>query len=100
MLSPVMFSVYLDDLVEYLANSGVGCHCGCLFAGAVAYADDIVLLAPCPSALRIMLQFVINMLKIMVCHLMLIKLCLSVFILVRHVHALLVLSSIILKFQE
>ena len=55
-LSPVLFSVYLDGLLEELARSGVGCHCGCLFAGAICYADDIVLLAPCPSALRIMLQ--------------------------------------------
>ena len=64
MLSPVLFSVYL---LEELGNSGVGCHWGCLFAGAICYADDIVLLGPCPSALRIMLM-------IMVYHLMLIKL--------------------------
>ena len=55
-LSPVLFSVHLDGLLEQLARSGVGYHCGCLFAGAICYADDIVLLAPCPSALRIMLQ--------------------------------------------
>ena len=52
MLSPVLFSVYL---LEELGNSGVGCHWGC-FAGAICYADDIVLLGPCPSALRIMLK--------------------------------------------
>ena len=34
-LSPVLFSVYLDGLLEELARSGVGCHCGCLFAGAI-----------------------------------------------------------------
>ena len=55
-LSPVLFSVYLDGLLEKLADSGVGCHWGHLFAGAVCYADDIVLLAPCPSALRILLN--------------------------------------------
>ena len=33
-LSPVLFSVYLDGLLEELARSGVDCHCGCLFAGA------------------------------------------------------------------
>ena len=55
-LSPVLFSVYLDGLLEELGNSGVGCHWGCLFAGAICYSDDIVLLAPCPSALRIMLK--------------------------------------------
>ena len=29
---------------------------GNLFAGCLCYADDIVLLAPCPSPLRMMLQ--------------------------------------------
>ena len=55
-LSPVLFSVYLDGLLQKLADSGVGCHWGNLFAGAVCYADDIVLLAPCPSPLRIVLD--------------------------------------------
>ena len=51
-----LFSVYLDGLLQKLADSGVGCHWGHLFAGAVCYADDIVLLALCPSALRILLN--------------------------------------------
>ena len=55
-LSPILFSVYLDDLLQNLADSGVGCHWGHLFVGAVCYADDIVLLAPYPSALRILLN--------------------------------------------
>ena len=55
-LSPILFSLYLDGLLQKLADSGAGCHWGHLFAGAVCYADDIVLLAPCPSALRILLN--------------------------------------------
>ena len=55
-LSPILFSVYLDGLLQQLSDSGVGCFWGHLFAGAVCYADDIVLLAPCPSALRILLS--------------------------------------------
>ena len=55
-LSPVLFSVYLDGLLQKLADSGVCCHWGHSFAGAVCYADDIVLLAPCPSALKILLN--------------------------------------------
>ena len=50
-LSPVLFSVYLDGFLQKLADSGVGCHWGNLFAAAVCYADDIVLLAPSPSSL-------------------------------------------------
>ena len=39
-----------------LKSLGVGCHWGGLFVGAVCYADDIALLAPSPSALRLMLK--------------------------------------------
>ena len=55
-LSPVLFALYIDGLLNELCASAVGCHWGSLFAGALCYADDIVLLAPCPSALRIMLR--------------------------------------------
>ena len=55
-LSPVLFAVYLDGLLEELADCGCGCYWRDLFAGAFCYADDIVLLAPCASALRMMLN--------------------------------------------
>ena len=55
-LSPVLFTMYIDDLLVDLSNLGVGCFWGSLFAGALCYADDIILLAPSPSALRIMLK--------------------------------------------
>ena len=51
-LSPVLFA---DGLLDELSDSGVGCYWRWLFAGAFCYADDVVLLAPCASALRIML---------------------------------------------
>lgn len=55
-LSPVLFSIYLDELLFSLANSGEGCYIGMYFAGAFAYADDVVLLAPTVTALRKMLR--------------------------------------------
>ena len=55
-LSPILFSVYLDSLLVDLSKSGVGCYWGSFFAGEFAYADDVVLLAPCAAALRIMLS--------------------------------------------
>ena len=55
-LSPVLFTVYLDGLLDELSNSGVGCYWGSMFVGAFCYAYDIVLLAPCASALRSMLN--------------------------------------------
>ena len=59
-LSPYLFALYLDGLLEELSNSGVGCYWGSSFVGALAYADDIVLLAPCASALRCMLNICNN----------------------------------------
>ena len=58
-LSPFVFAVYLDGLLVELSKSGVGCHWGSSFAGAFSYADDMVLLAPCASALRTMLNICI-----------------------------------------
>ena len=55
-ISPVLFCIYLDDLLLRLAASGVGCFIGLNYVGALAYADDIVLLAPNPSALRKLLS--------------------------------------------
>ena len=55
-LSPILFSIYTDDLLKRLEDIGVGCHMGRRFTGALAYADDIILLAPCKSALSIMID--------------------------------------------
>ena len=48
--------VYLDDLLTSLKSLGISCHWDGLFVGAVCYVDDIALLAPSPSALRLMLK--------------------------------------------
>ena len=55
-LSPVLFAIYVDGLLWELERCGVGCYCGCDFVGAVCYADDLALLAPSRSALRLMLS--------------------------------------------
>jgi hypothetical protein len=44
--------VYVDDLLLILSKAGVGCFIGLHFVGALAYADDLVLLAPTASAMR------------------------------------------------
>ena len=51
-LSPILFTIYIDDLLIALEDCGVGCFWKHHFVGAVCYADDISLLAPSPSALR------------------------------------------------
>ena len=55
-MSPSLFCVYLDTLLDKLRSSGVGCHLGGSFCGAFGYADDVTLLAPTRQALQIMLD--------------------------------------------
>ena len=55
-MSPILFSVYLDDLLSRLKNSGYGCCIDGTFLGAFAYADDLILLAPTLFATRCMLD--------------------------------------------
>ena len=55
-LSPVLFSLYIDILLRKLQLSGFGCHIGNTFCGALSYADDIALLAPTRFALKKLLS--------------------------------------------
>ena len=55
-ISPVLFCIYLNKLLGKLAEAGVGCYIGNIFVGALAYADDIVLLPPTAKAMRLMLS--------------------------------------------
>ncbi len=55
-LSPFLFGIYIDQLLNALHDSSVGCYIGNTFVGAFAYADDIVILAPAKSALNRMLK--------------------------------------------
>ena len=55
-LSPLLFSVYIDELLEKLGKSGIGCHMGPYFVGALGYADDIILLCPSVVGLNKMIR--------------------------------------------
>ena len=43
---PILSTIYVNDLIFELRNSGSGTHIGKLFMGCVLYADDIVLMSP------------------------------------------------------
>jgi len=45
-LNPILYCMYVDDLLLILSKAGVSCFIGLHFVGALAYADDLVLLAP------------------------------------------------------
>jgi len=55
-LSPLLFNLYIDGLLLKLAESGYGCYVGHRFAGALAYADDVVLLSPSIYGLKQLLK--------------------------------------------
>ena len=55
-LSPALFSVYLDELLKELRQLRVGCHVGGWWYGAACYADDLILLAPARTAAVMMLE--------------------------------------------
>ena len=58
-LSPVIFfSIYIDGSLVTLSQANVGCYVGEFFVGVLAYADDIVLLAPTASAMRQLLLYI------------------------------------------
>ena len=50
-LSPILFSVYIDELLTELKKSGYGCMIGHVYCGAFGYADDVSLVAPSLHAL-------------------------------------------------
>ena len=51
-ISPKLFSLYIDDIVKILKRSGVGCNFVEVFVGCILFADDMVLLAPSRGALQ------------------------------------------------
>jgi hypothetical protein len=51
-LSPLLFSLYLDPLLRQLESSAFGCWIGFQYCGALAYADDVVLIAPTLRAVK------------------------------------------------
>ena len=55
-LSPILFTIYLDELLARLEHDGnAGCQMGDAYAGVVAYADDVCLLSPTIFGLKQML---------------------------------------------
>ena len=56
-LSPILFCVYVDDLLKGLKKNGVGCYVGSIYCGAFGYADDIILLSPSVNGLQNMLNY-------------------------------------------
>jgi hypothetical protein len=55
-LSPELFSLYIDDLVKILKKEHIGCHMIRLFLACILFADDLTLLAPTRSVMQRMID--------------------------------------------
>ena len=59
-LSPKLFSIYIDGMLDELKLSGIGCFIDGNYAGALAYADDLVLLSPSQKGAQSLLDICTN----------------------------------------
>ena len=55
-MSPLLFRIYIDDLLLELKNSGIGCTVGNYYCGAFGYADDLILLCPTITGIEHMIK--------------------------------------------
>ena len=55
-LLPMLFSIYIDELLMKMKKSGLGCYIGNVFIGALGYADDITILSPSIPGINEMLK--------------------------------------------
>ena len=55
-VSPILFNIYMHDLLVKLREAGLGYYISDIFCGALFYADDIVLLSGSAVKLQAMLD--------------------------------------------
>ena len=53
-LSPLLYCIFVDDLLNTLQLSGLGARIGKVFCGTPMYADDLALVASSPEELQAM----------------------------------------------
>ena len=59
-ISPSLFCLYIDDLLQKLSKCGIGCYVGPQYCGTLGYADDLVLICPTVSSTNAMLKICEN----------------------------------------
>ena len=45
-LTPILYCIYIDELLNRINQSGLGCHVGHLSYAGLGYADDVSMLTP------------------------------------------------------
>ena len=51
-LSPKIFTLYLDELISRLRERGIGCYILSVFIACILYADDLCLITPTRGAMQ------------------------------------------------
>ena len=54
-LSPFLFRLYIRDLIDTVTTMNLGCHFAGIVVNLLAYADDMVIIAPSWQALQTLL---------------------------------------------
>ena len=60
LLGPTFFNLVMNKLLELLENNKSGCRVGGEFAGAFAYADDLIVLSSSVMQLQCILNLCCN----------------------------------------
>jgi hypothetical protein len=60
LLGPRLYNVVMDKLLQVLEKSGLGCYVAGNFVGAIAYADDLVVLSASVRHLQIILNICVE----------------------------------------
>ena len=55
-ISPRMFTIYIDQLLLRLKKFGIGCHLHGKYMGSLGYTDDVTLISPSIRCLNIRLS--------------------------------------------
>ena len=55
-LCPMLFTLYLDGLIQKLKHSGISCHISRTYCGVFEYADDLTIVSPTLFGLRQMIE--------------------------------------------
>jgi len=55
-LSPFLFAIFVDSIVDRVKATGLGCYLNSVCVSILLYADDIVLSAPSVTALQCLLE--------------------------------------------
>jgi len=59
-VSPFLFSVFIDDLVNLVSKDNIGCRIGASCTAIILYAADFILLAPSVQGLQLLINICIS----------------------------------------